>query len=71
VPAQPGIAPDITDLDVLKPFITSRAIASVRGNRKKLSKEGASKENVGKQETSMSALRNVNLKWLPKATGTW
>jgi len=69
--AQPGIAPDITDLDVLKPFITSRAIASVRGTRKKLSKEGASKENVGTQETSMSALGNVNLKWLPKVTGTW
>ena len=44
MPAQPGIAPD---LDVLKPFITSRAIASVWGNKKKLSKEGASKENVG------------------------
>jgi hypothetical protein len=42
--AQPGIAPD---LDVFKPFITSRAIASVTGNKKKLSKEGASKENVG------------------------
>jgi hypothetical protein len=46
VPAQLGIAPDITDLDVLNPFITSRVIASVRGNKRKLSKEGASKENV-------------------------
>jgi hypothetical protein len=37
----------VTDLDVLKPFITSRAIAPVRGNKKKLSKEGTSIENVG------------------------
>jgi len=47
MPAQSRIAPDITDLDVLKPFITSCAIASVRGNKKILSKEGASKEKAG------------------------
>ena len=34
MPAEPGITPDITDLDVLKPFTTSRAIALVRENMK-------------------------------------
>lgn len=65
MPAQPGIAPDVTDLGVF----TCNSI--IRATRKKLSKESASKENVGTQETSMSALGNVNLKWVPKATGTW
>jgi predicted transcriptional regulator len=46
VPAQLGIAPDIRDLDILKPLITSRAIASVGRNKKKISKEGASKKKT-------------------------